>query len=622
MAIDVGELLVSIKADLTDLKKGLDDANKKVGEFGAGTVAKGTLIADAIKAAGTTVLKFGMDSLKAFGESQAATTKLELALKNQGLEVRNASKEMQDYATHLQRVTTFSDEAVMETQSMLVSFGLAGDELKKTTAAALDLSKGLGIDLRSATMLLGKAAQGETGSLSRFGMVISESIPKAQRFDAVLAQVNARFGGQAQAAMQNVNGKLENMSNRVNDLQERIGKFLLPVFDFWVDKLDKVSSSIEKLVGADEKAARGRELTIEALKREQQLLIDGAKARGSYRDGVVLLSAEEQKRLNLIGRSMQRERALLREETRNDDVKISSAKSRTQQIKRFAEEESAAEAKKNAEIVANLNAKTAAILSKNQTHAALMMALQQKFTQDETALLQTHMAEQEQAELIAHTKALEEMGKFNDARRVMDSALRIAQQKEADAELLATKKRNADRAANFQSTLNFIATLAQEKNRFLAAIGKTAAVSVATIDTFQAANKALASAPPPFNFGLAGAVIAAGMANVARIVGVKLAKGGMVMPSMGGTQATIGEGGQPEAVLPLGDRRTTKMLGDALAEAGGGGDMHLHFNISGNFIEGNKAKFQRMLRAAVIPEIRRYTEVSPRSSFNRRRGQS
>ena len=32
---------------------------------------------------------------------------------------------------------------------------------------------------------------------------------------------------------------------------------------------------------------------------------------------------------------------------------------------------------------------------------------------------------------------------------------------------------------------------------------------------------------------------------------VKLAAGGMVMPSAGGTLATIGEGGHPEAVIPL-----------------------------------------------------------------------
>jgi len=32
----------------------------------------------------------------------------------------------------------------------------------------------------------------------------------------------------------------------------------------------------------------------------------------------------------------------------------------------------------------------------------------------------------------------------------------------------------------------------------------------------------------------------------------KLAKGGIVMPSPGGTNVTVGEGGRPEAIIPLG----------------------------------------------------------------------
>ena len=42
-------------------------------------------------------------------------------------------------------------------------------------------------------------------------------------------------------------------------------------------------------------------------------------------------------------------------------------------------------------------------------------------------------------------------------------------------------------------------------------------IAQAIRDTFTGANKALASAPPPFNFALAASVVAAGIANVAKI---------------------------------------------------------------------------------------------------------
>ena len=59
---------------------------------------------------------------------------------------------------------------------------------------------------------------------------------------------------------------------------------------------------------------------------------------------------------------------------------------------------------------------------------------------------------------------------------------------------------------------------------------------------------------------LAGAsLIAAG--SRAAIGSIKLAEGGIVMPQSGGVQATIGEGGRAEAVIPLDDPRSQEVLG-------------------------------------------------------------
>lgn len=55
--------------------------------------------------------------------------------------------------------------------------------------------------------------------------------------------------------------------------------------------------------------------------------------------------------------------------------------------------------------------------------------------------------------------------------------------------------------------------------------------------------------------------------------GLKLASGGIVMPRPGGTMATIGEGGQAEAVIPL--NRLNSMMG-----GGGGGGSVYNVNIS------------------------------------------
>ena len=59
-----------------------------------------------------------------------------------------------------------------------------------------------------------------------------------------------------------------------------------------------------------------------------------------------------------------------------------------------------------------------------------------------------------------------------------------------------------------------------------ALVAKRLAQSQAVIDTWAAGNKALASAPPPWNFVAMAGVIAAGLANVAQIEAQKFATGG------------------------------------------------------------------------------------------------
>jgi ABC-type transporter Mla subunit MlaD len=166
--------------------------------------------------------------------------RLNVALKNQGENVGSASKDLQKFANELQKTTTISDEAALNVMGLLTSFGLTGEKLKSTTKAAADLSKGLGIDLNSAAMLLAKSYAGNTDALSRYGIKIDEAIPKGQKFAAVMEQVNSRFGGAAQAALNTTSGRIENMGNRIDDLKEKIGGQLLPVLDYWLKKLDQV----------------------------------------------------------------------------------------------------------------------------------------------------------------------------------------------------------------------------------------------------------------------------------------------------------------------------------------------------------------------------------------------
>lgn len=89
--------------------------------------------------------------------------------------------------------------------------------------------------------------------------------------------------------------------------------------------------------------------------------------------------------------------------------------------------------------------------------------------------------------------------------------------------------KTAAREASFDAATNLAEALyvfSGQKSKALFQVWKAAATAQAVVDTYAAANKALASAPPPYNFALAAAVVAAGLANVARITSQQFGGGG------------------------------------------------------------------------------------------------
>lgn len=98
------------------------------------------------------------------------------------------------------------------------------------------------------------------------------------------------------------------------------------------------------------------------------------------------------------------------------------------------------------------------------------------------------------------------------------------------------------RLASQKAFFGELAKLSKSGNRTLAAIGKAAAVTQATIDGYLAIQKALASHPPPMNYAIAGAIGLTTAANIASILSTNanFATGGsFVVPGTGGVDSQM-----------------------------------------------------------------------------------
>ena len=118
-----------------------------------------------VRAAWRALTEFVGGSIRAYAEQEAATVKLTQALRSQGSFTPQLSRHYQDLAASFQKTTVFGDELLLEMTALLTQIGNVGPrQMRAALQASTDLAAGLGIDLRAATVLVGKAFAGETGS--------------------------------------------------------------------------------------------------------------------------------------------------------------------------------------------------------------------------------------------------------------------------------------------------------------------------------------------------------------------------------------------------------------------------------------------------------------------------
>lgn len=180
------------------------------------------------------------DIIEKAAESEKVWNDVAAALDRHGFAVENNIKAIQSFSSELQRTTGISDELAGQSVQMLIDANntLAGSF--DIVRAAADLSAAKHIDMKTAVDLLIKASEGYTSMLSRYGIIIDESIPKSKKFDAVMSQINERFGGAAQAQLNTYSGQLALFKENLGDLEESIGGAVLPALTQYTKNLNDV----------------------------------------------------------------------------------------------------------------------------------------------------------------------------------------------------------------------------------------------------------------------------------------------------------------------------------------------------------------------------------------------
>jgi hypothetical protein len=202
-----------------------DQASKVLDNLGGAlkvSVVAGAAAAAAAMAALTVELVI---ATKAANVQEEAEVKLAVALRSIGKASRETLDGLKAHASALQNVTKFGDETIIGVQALLVQLGRLTDtsQIERATEATLQFAAATGTDLQAAALLVAKAAQGQTASLSRYGLILREGIPPQEKFNELLNLMEQNFGGTAEALGATFQGRLQQATNAFGDLQEEVG---------------------------------------------------------------------------------------------------------------------------------------------------------------------------------------------------------------------------------------------------------------------------------------------------------------------------------------------------------------------------------------------------------------
>jgi hypothetical protein len=224
---------------------------------------------------------------KAASEAEDAQAELAAALSRTGEASTATMNRLREYAESVMKTTIYDDEAIISGMAYAKNLGVQTSQLEETAKAAIGLAAKYRLDVNTAFMLLGRASQGATSMLGRYGIVLDQNMTKAQKFAAVLKLGTEAFS-LAEARARTISGRFEQFKVALQECAEAFGAALLPIMNIflgvikpmvdWFSNLHPVIKAFILVIGGIAAAIGPAILAISALASAWQILSKSAVA--------------------------------------------------------------------------------------------------------------------------------------------------------------------------------------------------------------------------------------------------------------------------------------------------------------------------------------------------------
>jgi len=216
-------------------------ANRKVNEIAPGLQKIALLSAAAFAG----LAAFATKAASAAIEDEAEQAKLAKTLQNVVGATKSAVAETEAFIKAQSRQKGFTDSELRPSIEALVR--TTGDlgKAQQQTILAQDIARSTGASLTEVATALARANVDNFRSLTALSPALRDNVKEGQSLDQVFAELQATFGGAAQAAAGTTAGQLQILKNSLSEATEAIGVGLIPALSAVIGPLTKFAQLVE-----------------------------------------------------------------------------------------------------------------------------------------------------------------------------------------------------------------------------------------------------------------------------------------------------------------------------------------------------------------------------------------
>jgi hypothetical protein len=170
------------------------------------------------------VVAFGKASVKAFAADQVAAVRLAGAVKNLGLEFANPY--ITDYISNLEKTSKIADDQLRPAFQRLLQQTGSIAKSQSILNTSIEVSRGSAVDLATVTEDLARAYYGNTRSLKKYSLGLTDAELKAKSFNEIQGILDGKFKGSSKSYLSTYAGQIDALSLSFNNLKEKAGQAL------------------------------------------------------------------------------------------------------------------------------------------------------------------------------------------------------------------------------------------------------------------------------------------------------------------------------------------------------------------------------------------------------------